>query len=872
MRPTPPSLLRRLLVRLLPDGPVRDGLVGDLDELYAERATCSRYAANRWYIRQVVSAATRYSGRPARKDRDVARPGITRDLPRDLFHALRTLRRRPVFAGIVILTTALGIGANTAIFSVIDGVLLNDLPYPDAHRLVRVLPVDQVNEPRPSMFSREEFADLRAGTTALSQVAGFGTGSHVLTGGEPLELPVAYVSADFFRAMGVAPVVGRAPRVEEHVPGADQVAVLSHAFWHARFGGDANVIGRTITLDGHGFTVLGVMPAGFDYPVPDGSVWLPISRIGCDNVPCGRGSRFMQVVARIAPDVTVEGATSATSRLLRQLAAAYPEVSEGREAARLVPLRDSVVGEVRPALLVLFGAVALVLLIACVNVANLLLARATTRSREFAIRAALGAGRWRVVRQLLMESVVLALAGGGLGFLLAYRGVDIVLALGDGAIPRWYEIEPDLRVAGFALLVSVVTGVLFGLLPALEASRTDVHSGLRAGGRSGGDDGWRRRKRNVLIALEMALALVLLAGAGLLTRTLWNLTRMDTGFDAANVLSLRVDMSGDVMSGRERNVYRREVVERIAGLPGVVAVGGSKDVPLFGATEYYGVTLANGERVQPQTHIVIGDYFAALGIRLLEGSFFTGTDETDEARVVVINQAMARLHWPGRSPLGETIRVFDEAVRIIGVAGDVRHGGIATPPRPAIYLLPHFGGRRSLNLYVRTESDPLLLADAVRSTIWDVNRNQPVSRVATMEEIVGGTIREPRFLTFLLATFAGLAVVLASLGVYGVTAYQVSRRTYEVGVRMALGGRARDVLRLIVFQGLAPVFAGIGIGMLAALALTRVLSSMLFGVGSSDPAVFAGVALFLIAVALVAVYIPARRAARVDPVVALRAQ
>jgi predicted permease len=725
----------------------------------------------------------------------------------------------------------------------------------------------------PRAFSREDFADLTQASPAFESVAAYALGVHVLTGGEPQELDAAYVSADFFRTMGVEPALGRTPGIAENVPGRDQVAVLSDAFWRGRFGSDVGVIGETITLDGAPFVIVGVMPPSFDFPSPDASILIPLSRIGCDNIPCGRNQRFMQVVARIAPGSTVAVASSATNALLEWLEATYPETNEGWGVARVVPLRESVVGDVRPALLILFGAVALVLLIACVNVANLLLARSTTRGREFAIRAALGASRWRVVRQLLTESVVLALAGGAAGFALAYRGVDAVVALSGGSIPRWYEIQPDLRVAAFALALSVFTGVLFGLLPSLAAARADVGDSLNAGGRSGADGGWRQRKRGFLIALEVAMAVVLLTGSGLLIRTFWNLTRVDTGFRAENVLSLSLSMSGDVMSGAERNAYRREIIDRVANLPGVIAAGGSKDVPLHGTSEYYKVTLpAKSSETYPHTHIVSGNYFRALRVPLLDGRFFTNADETDGALVVIVNQAMARQFWPGSSPVGESVLMFDEVVRIVGVVGDVRHRGIVQSPDPAIYLLPHFGGRRSMNLYVRTTADPLPMVDAIRSAIWDVNPDQPISRIATMEDVVIGTIRTPRFLTLLLGAFAGLAVVLAALGVYGVTAYHVSRRTYEVGVRMALGGRAGDVLRLIMGQGLAPVFVGLVIGLIAARGLTRILSNLLFGVGATDPFVFAAVAILLVTVAFLAVYIPARRAAHVDPMIALRAQ
>ena len=877
MKGAPPPILRRLLTWLLPPGPVRDGLLGDLDELYAERVRRGVGSADLWYARQLLSAAVHYSPRRlrARRARGMV-VGRMEELARDLGYAFRMLRRRPGFTAVIMLTLALGIGANTAIFSVVDAVLLQPLPYAEPDRLVRVVPQHRGDgEVTAGAFSREDFADLSGDDVAYESMAAYTEGARVLTGvGEPQELEAAYVSSDFFRALGVEATLGRTLGGEENVPGADRAVVLSHGFWRSRFGSDTGVLGVTVTLDGEPFTIVGVMPPSFDFPSLATSLWVPISLLGCDNVPCGRSSRWMTVVARLAPGATLETARTATDIVLERLERAYPETNEGWSTATVVPLRESIVGDVRPALLVLLGAVALVLLIACANVANLLLARGATRSREFALRAALGAGRSRVVRQLLTESVALALVGGALGFLLAFGVVDAVVTLSAGSIPRSYEIRPDFRVAGFALAASVMTGVLFGLFPSITASRITIRDSLNAGGRSGAETGPRRGRRSLLVVLETALAVVLLTGAGLLIRTFWNLTRTDTGFRAENVLSLSLDMSADVMGGDRRNAYRREIIQRIENLPGVLAVGGSKDVPLHGVSEWYSFSLPGRSDVPafaPETHIVTGDYFSALGIPLLEGRVFTDADEVDERLLLIVNQTLARQYWPDRDPVGEALMLFgNNEVRIVGVVGDVRYNAIVQAPRPAVYVLPHFGGRRSMTLYVRTASDPLPMANAFRQAIWEVNPDQPVS-VSTMRQVVSATVAEPRFLTVLLGSFAVLAVVLAALGVYGVTAYDVSRRTYEVGVRMALGARAGNVLRLIVAQGLAPVLAGLAIGLIAARALTRVLSSLLYGVDATDPMTFASVALLLGAVALLAVYVPARRAARVDPILALRA-
>jgi predicted permease len=878
MNAAPPPVLRRLLTWFLPSGPVRDGLLGDLDELYAERVRRGGGSPDLWYGRQLLSAAVHYTPRRLwARQPDGKGVGVMDGLVRDLGYAFRMLRRRPGFTAVIVLTLALGIGANTAIFSVVDAVLLQPLPYAEPDRLVEVIHRHHGDDDvRLGSFSREDFADLRQDAAVYESVAGYSVGTRVLTGvGEPQELEAAYVSSDFFRALGIGAALGRPLGSDEMVPGADGAVVLSHGFWRSRFGSDTGVLGVTVTLDGEPFTIVGVMPPSFDFPTLETSLWLPISLLGCDNVPCGRASRWLTVVARLAPDATLATASSATDIVLERLERAYPETNEGWRTATVIPLQESIVGDVRPALLVLLGAVALVLLIACANVANLLLARGATRGREFALRAALGAGRSRVVRQLLTESVALALVGGALGFLLAFGVVDAVVTLSAGSIPRSYEIRPDVRVAGFALAASVMTGVVFGLLPSITASRIGIQDSLNASGRSGGEGGRRQGRRRLLVVLETALAVVLLTGAGLLIRTFWNLSRTDTGFRAENVLSLSLDMSADVMGGDGRNAYRREIIQRIENLPGVLAVGGSKDVPLHGVSEWYSFSLPGRPDVPafaPETHIVTGDYFRALGIPLLEGRVFTDADEVDERPLLIVNQTLARRYWPDRDPVGEALMLFGEReVRIAGVVGDVRYSAIVEAPRPAVYVLPHFGGRRSMTLFVRTASDPLPMANAFRQAIWEVNPDQPIS-VTTMRQVVSTTVAEPRFLTVLLGSFACLAVVLAALGVYGVTAYDVSRRTYEVGVRMALGARAGNVLRLIIAQGIAPVLGGLAIGLIAARALTRVLSSLLYGVEATDPLTFASVALLLGAVALLAVYVPARRAARVDPILALRAQ
>lgn len=806
-------------------------------------------------------------------------------LVHDLRYALRTLLRSPGFALAAVLTLTLGIGANTAIFSVVNAVLLRPLPYAEPDGLVRVLhraPEDGFAV-TSGAFSPQDFEDLKRDNAVYQPLAAYhfipGQSEVILSGGgEPQELNAAFVSADFFPALGMPASLGRTPQAEENVPGADRVVVLSDGFWRRRFGSDAGVVGRTLTLDGDPFTVVGVMPPSFNFPSPEADIWVPLSLIGDDDIPHIRGLRWMDVVGRLSAGATLETATSATNAVLRRLEEAYPETNEGWGSATVLTLRESLVGDVRPALLVLFGAVALVLLIVCANLANLLLTRGSTRGRELAIRAALGAGRSRVVRQLFTESVALALVGGILGLVLAVWGVDALVALSAGTIPRSFEIQLDVRVIGFALGASVITGVLFGLLPSLAASRVDFHEALKEGGRGGTDGSRRRGARGLLVVAEMAVAVVLLTGAGLLIKSFWNLTRVDPGFRAENVLSLSISTPSEIIfDGDRRNAYRREILRRIENLPGVVAVGGSKTIPLQGGGEPYSFGVPGRTDALPITpesgaYIVTPGYFRALRIPLLQGRVFTAADEADAAPVAVVNQAMARRYWPDRDPVGESLGTGDGELRIVGMVDNVRNEGIAQAPTPAVYLPSYLAPRSSMKLFVRTASDPLRIAGAVRQAIWGVNPDQPISGIATMQELVSRTVAEPRFFTIVLGSFAGLAVVLAALGVYGVIAYTVSRRTYEVGIRMALGAGARDVLRLVMTQGIAPALGGLVMGLVAARALTRVLSSLLYGVDTGDPAIFTSVALLLAAVALLAVYIPARRAARVDPMLALRAE
>jgi predicted permease len=800
----------------------------------------------------------------------------------DLRYALRNLRKNPGFAAVAIVTLALGIGANAAIFSVVDGVLLRPLSFAEPDRIVRVLhdaPEDE-HAVLPGAFSPQDFEDLRRESSAYEVLAAYrfvpGNSSSTLLGeGAPEEVETALVSADFFAVFGVGAKLGRVPTPEENLVGANRVAVLSDSLWRQRFAADPGVVGDTVSLDGEPFTIVGVMPASFTFPSSAAKAWLPISLIGENDIPSRRDLRWMEAVGKLAPGATPETAAAETDAILRTLEAEYPDTNEGWGSATVQTLHDSLVGDVRPALLMLLGAVGLVLLIACANLANLLLVRGSARGRELAVRAALGADRARVIRQLLTESVALALLGGAVGIALAYFCLDTLLALGAGAIPTPNQVGLDARVVLVTLLASLATGIGFGLVPSLSASRRSVHDALNDGGR--GATGSRRSHagRSLLVTAQTALAVVLLIGAGLLIRSFWNMTHVDAGFNGENVLTVSVTTPSEILAVEQRTRYRQEILRVVQAIPGVLAAGGSKTVPLHGGGEPYAFSIpGQPEPVTPESGILIvtPGYFEALGIPVLQGRGFTTADEDAAANVLVVNEAMAKRYLPGKNPVGETLKLGDVGFRIVGLVGDVRNEGIVRGVQPAIYAPAALLPRSSLKLFIRTASDPLQVAADVRQAIWQVNPNQPISDIATMRQVMSETVSRPRFFTVLLALFAGLAVVLAALGVYGVIAYSVSRRVYEIGIRMALGARAENVSRMVIVQGILPALGGLALGLAAALAMTRALSSLLFEVGSADPATFAAVAALLLGVGLLASWLPARRAASVNPMAALRSE
>ncbi|HEX5759970.1 MAG TPA: ABC transporter permease [Thermoanaerobaculia bacterium] len=804
----------------------------------------------------------------------------------DLRYGLRTLAKSLGFTLVALLTLGLGIGANAAIFSVVQGVLLRPLPYQEPERLVRVFHAHAEQGVMDGSFSPQDFDDLRRELLrddgAWERLGAWffvpGHSTMTLTGqGEPRRLEAAMVSADFFPILGVQAARGRTLLPEENVSGRDRAVVLSHRFWRRAFAADPRIVGGALRLEGERFTVAGVMPPSFQFPAREVDLWAPISLIGEDDIPHLRGLRWMQVAGRLRPGATLASAGAQTDALLGRLAIAYPDTNEGWGAARLLPLQEALVGDVRPALVVLLAAVAGVLLIACANLANLLLARAATRGRELAVRAALGAGRRRLLRQLLTESVLLALAGGVLGLFLAVWGVDALVALAAGELPRPDEVTPDARVVAFTFAVSLLTGLAFGLLPALRASRPDLQGGLKEGGRGGSEGRGRSAARNGLVVAETALAVVLLVAAGLMLRSFWSLVHVDPGFRAENVLSLSLTFP-EYPEPAQLAAARDEVIRRVGELPAVIAAGASKTLPLEGGGEPYGFTVPGRAgalaEVQPQagTFIVSPGYFRALGIPLLAGRIFTARDDDGERPVVVVNRAFSRQLWGGEEAVGKTLLLGEIPLEVVGVVGDVRSGGLAAEPGSAVYIPQSLAPRSDMKLFLRTAADPLALAGAVREAIWGFDRDLPISDVAALPQVVAEDVARPRFLTILLGLFGALALTLAAVGLYGVVAYGVGQRTHEIGIRMALGARRGQVLAGVVAQGMSWTLLGLALGLAGAFAASRLLAGLLFGVAPTDALTFAGVAVVLAAAALLASWLPARRAASIDPLTALRSE
>ena len=809
-------------------------------------------------------------------------------LIQDFRYGLRVLRKNPGFAAVAILVLGLGIGANTAIFSVVNAVLLRPLPFEDPARIVHVWHV-----PPPKSFpgmtrfsvSTANYIDWRQQNDVFEDMAIYTGSSMNLTGGDKAEsLLAATVAPNFFSVLGVKPLLGRTFIPGEELVGQNHKVVLTHTFWQSRFGGDRSIVGKQITLDDEPYTVVGVMGPKFMYPMWEEKIWIPLTL--SDKERAVRGEHHSMVIARVKHGIDIRQAQAEMSTISDRLARQYPEDNKDWGAV-VVPLREDIVGDVRPALLVLLGAVAFVLLIACANVANLLLARALARSKEIAIRTALGASRVRLMQQLMFETILLALGGGLSGLLVAKFGVDLIVHFLAQQLPRATEISLDASVLGFTLAISLVTGVVAGIVPAWKLSKANVNETLKQGLGRAGDSG-SNRTRAALVVCEVALSLVLLAGAGLMIRSLWNLRSINPGFDSRNVLtfSLPIPRTRYKSPAEEINFWN-QALAKMRTLPGVETAAAVDDLPFNGGSHQpiaieSRPAVAMSEQPEVDVRVISTGYLRAMHIPVIRGRDFNENDTADKPGAILISDAMAKRFWPNEDALGKrlTLTFSPGKIReVVGIVGDVKLDGLDQAElNSAIYApltqisAPPSGEWRSfgLDVVVRTTTSPATLVSAVTNSVHEIDPQQAVAHVMTMDQFMAESISPQRFNMLLLATFAGLALVLAAIGIYSVLSYAVRRRVREIGIRMALGAQIQDVLRLVVFEGMKPAFVGMIIGLTGAMLMGRVLAKLVFGVKTTDPATFAAVSILLMAVALLATAVPAYRATRVDPMRTLR--
>lgn len=805
---------------------------------------------------------------------------------KDIRFGIRSLLKRPGFTAIAVITLALGIGANSAIFSVVYAIVLRPLPYRDSDRLVVIwgnlhkTGLDEIE------ISAPEFKDFTNQCKVFDQIAAYAAqGVNLISVEEPERLRGASVSASLFPTLGQDALRGRTFIAEEDQFGHDPVVILSHALWQRRFGADSAIVNKTINLDGRATTVVGVMPAGFHFPDKDTELWTPLAISPELLTENNRGSHFLNVIARLRPSVTLPQAQTdidtVTARLSQEHRPTYP----GGFSTTLRSLHEDTVGNLRRAMFVLLAAVGLVLAVACANVAHLRLANLTARYKEIAIRSALGANRARVVRQFLTESLLLSSLGGTLGLLLAIWGVQVLVALIPRDTPRLEEIKLDYRVVLFTLGISVLTGILFGLAPALQAAKTDLNEALKEGGR-GGTEGLRRlRLRSLLVISEFALALLLLIGAGLMIKSFRRLQEVKPGFEPANLLTMRLALpQAKYPEFQKSKEFFDQLLEHLKARPAVKSVAAINLLP-FGGSGSDRSFLIEDQPVAPgdphpdeQIRFVSAGYFSTMGIPLLKGRDFTERDLPDTPQVAIINQALARKYWPNQDAIGKRISFSTRDPKwyqIVGVVGNVKHRGLDIEDKPEFYipfLQPLFADSNVQPMYVvvRTSTAPFAAASVVRNEVAAIDRDQPVSNMLTMDQRIADSVAPRKFNMFLLGMFAALALLLAALGIYGIMAFSVAQRTHEIGVRMALGARAGDVLKLVLRSGFKLALIGIALGLGAAFAVTRLMTALLFNVSATDPTTFVIDALVLAVVALFACYIPARRATKVDPLVALR--
>jgi putative ABC transport system permease protein len=807
-------------------------------------------------------------------------------LVKDIQYGIRSLLKRPGFTVIAVITLALGIGANTAIFSVVNAVLLRALPFSDPDRLVMVWEdASFAGFPRNTPAAAN-YADIKAQNQVFEGMAATSTRSFNLTGdGEPEKVEAFAVTADLFPLLGVKPLLGRAMLPEEDRPGANKVVMLNYKLWQQRYGGQENIIGRQLLLSGEKYTVIGVMPAGFQFLDSNVGLWVPIAFTPQELA--SRGRHYLTVVARLKPGVSVQQADAEVKAIHRRIATDYPDQA-GRLSGFVMPLRDQLAGDMRRPLLVLSVAVAFVLLIACANIANLLLSRAASRKREMAVRAALGASRLRLIRQLLIEGLLMSLTGSVLGLVLAWWSFAFLQRLIPDGLVLSTKLNLDPRVLAFTLLVTLLTTVLFALAPAFQVSKIDLNLALKQGGGRSGLNAGGNRLRSAMVVAEVALALVLLVGAGLLIQTFIKLRDQYAGLRPESVLTLRTVLPRNKYPDHAQRVaFYKQVLERVKSLPGVVSAGYATGVPLSmkGGTAGFSVEgrsaeqmAAGGIAYDANHRQVSADYLKTIGIQIREGRSFDERDNDQAIHVAVVNETMAHQYWPGESPIGKRLKFGDPGddlpwVTVVGIAADVRQMGIDQPIKAEIYL-PYeqnndLGFYAPRDLAIRSSVDPVSLVAAARNEIHQVDPQQPISNIRTMNDVVGEETASQRLGMTLLTVFAILALVLAALGIYGVLAYFVVQHTQEIGVRMALGAQRSNILRLVLKKGMTLTLLGVVIGLAVAFALTRLMASLIYGVSPTDSLTYAGVALMLTLVAFLACYIPARRATRVDPMVAL---
>ncbi len=798
-------------------------------------------------------------------------------LLQDLRYGVRTLTKKPAFSIIAVITLALGIGANSAIFSVVNAVLLRPLPFPESERIAVLEGINPSKGITQSNMSVPDFADWQNQNHVFEQVAGFISGNVFLAGGEEAErVRATSATADFFPLFRTNAFQGRTLQADDAQPSREPVVVMSYELWQRRFGADRNIVGSKVMLSSKSATVVGVMPPGFDYPTRT-ELWVPFP---INPATERRDNRYVSVITRLKKGVTVSQAQAEMDTINQRLAQTYNETNSGW-TIRVTNLQEQLVGGLRLSLLVLLGAVAFVLLIACANVANLLLARATVRAKEIALRTALGASRGRIIRQLLTESVLLSSVGGGIGLLLGVWLTKLLIAVSPPNTPRFDEIRPDARVLVFTVALAVITGVIFGLTPALQASRVDLNERLKETGRSGSGGASRNRLRSLMMVSEIALSFVLLVGAGLLIKSFIRLREVSPGFNPDNTLTMRVSLPGaKYPQGEPRVQMFRQLVERLKALPGVQSAGAVLSLPLSGDTfNVWRAVIREGRPATPEESdnaaylVATPDYFRTLNIPLITGRAFTEQDTEETPKVLIVNETMARRLWPGESPVGKRLTIWrDEKFprEIVGVVGETKPS-LDADPGPQMYVpYAQDSSWSGMSLVIRTNGDQPGMSAAVRNEIRALDKGIPVFNVRTMNDVLATSVAPRRAPVLLLSAFAGVALLLAMIGIYGVTAYYVTQRTQEIGIRMALGAQMSDVLKLVLKGGIALAVIGIAVGLVGAFALTRLMSSLLFGVKPTDVVTFALVSLCLLVTALIACYIPARRATKVDPMVALR--